>query len=41
MNKHTEYEIKKEVKQIGLDIVVGLMIVALIAGFAIGARIAS
>lgn len=40
MNKKTEEKVKKEVKQVGLDLVIGIIILSLIAGFAMGAWIA-
>lgn len=37
MNKDKLDKIEKEAKQIGLDIVIGLVILSLIIGFALGA----
>lgn len=40
MNKQTEAKIEKESKQVGLDIVIGLVIVSLIVGACLGVWIA-
>ena len=40
MNPETESKVKKEAKQIGLDIVIGVVIVSLLVGFAMGVWIA-
>ncbi len=37
MKHQTEEKIEKEAKQIGLDIVIGIIIISLILGFIIGA----
>lgn len=37
MNKETEEKVKKEIKQIGIDVVIFLIIIALIGGVCIGA----
>lgn len=36
MNRQTEEKIEKEIKQVGYDVLVGAIIVALIIGFGIG-----
>lgn len=37
MKHQTEEKIEKEIKQVGLDIMIGLIIFSLIAGFIVGA----
>lgn len=36
MNKKTEEKIEREIKQVGIDLMIGLIIISLILGFALG-----